>query len=232
MAGFIAQNQNALSWQQAAAQVVSVLGNAGDTPQESIAKLLIQDIIRDLNSSREWSWLQQVTNATVTSSGLITLPTRTKKVYAVVVDKKTLEYVNERDWLREVDLQQAIGATICYSGYNTSITNKIEVRDHPSVDKPYILYYLSLISIDTASDPIDVPESIMAYILAKAKSDYVATIDSSSPKLQFYTALAEQRYRRIVRDDEDSQPDQDLAFKPGYLWPNQVSGNSVLWGNE
>ena len=225
MSGFITQNQNTLTWTQAMADVAGVLGNAGDPPQEAIAKSCIQDVLRDMNSAREWTFLCQTTTGNVTTDGLITLPSRTKKIYALTVDSRVMEYMNQRDWLKQVDLTQSLGGTAAYLDYNTAVTNTIEVRDHPNGTVAYVLYWLGLLTVtpSTNGDVVDVPESIMAYILAQAKADYVARIDSSSPKLQFFIAQATQRWRRIVRDDEASKPDQDLRMVPGYLFPSEMT---------
>jgi hypothetical protein len=190
-----------------------------------------------MNAAREWTWLQHVISGTVTANGRIAIPNTTaagrlKKVYALRVGDKTLQYVNQRDWLREVDITQNIGATAFYTVYDIADTATIEVLDHPAVDTAYTLYYLSLITTQITAEVIDVPESVMGYILSKAKADYIAATDGSSSKLSFYVAQAEQRWRRIVRDDEASQPDQELVLKPGYLYPSGFFTNLAPYGYE
>jgi hypothetical protein len=231
----IAQNQNTMSWLEAMDEVAAVLGNSGDADQRAVALSCIKDTLRDLNVAREWSWMRNSTTGSVTTDGLITMPARGTKVYSLVVSNKTLNYMDKRDWLRQVDLTQNIGLTGYYDIYKTGNTNTIEVSDHPASSAPYTLYYHALMPIayQTANaEVVDVPENVMSFVLAQAKADYIARVDSGSPKLDYYSAQAKFRRGRLIAEDT-RQPDEDGGFTPGYLHAQPVNPvydpNYLFW---
>lgn len=220
MSGFITQNQNDMTWLQAQDDVAASLGNAGEANSRALAAACLKDVIRDMNAAREWTWLQRSTTGNVTTDGLITLPSRAKKIYDLVVANITLQPASQRDRDRLVNPNTGVGGTRYYTDYNTAESNKLEVFDHPTTTAAYTLRYLSLITLSYAdADVVDVPESVMGYILARARADYVARVDGTSPKLAVFQAQANERWRRIVRDDTDSKPDEEIVMLPGHLWP-------------
>lgn len=229
----ILQNPNTMTLLDAKKDVARVLGNADNADNQSLAGDCIRDTIQDMNAARDWSWMfNQTTGNTVASQATVSIPSRTKKIIDVIVNNWVLTYVDQHDWDRQVVIGNTaplLGGTFIYTIFDIAASNAITLRDTPGGVVPYTIKYVKLVDYPAADNTaIDVPETVMAYILSKAKSDYIARVNGDSEKLQYFTAQAKERYAKLLSEDT-RQPDAEPCVLPGYLFPSPLNPNYDYW---
>lgn len=206
--------------------ILKVVGKQGDTDAQATAGTIIGDIIRGLNSCRDWKFLRGKADFNVTTDGLITLTTGTaarfKKIYAVIWNNDyPLQYMPERDWWMQTggggSGGTVMGGTYVYGAFVLGASDVLQVRDAPTANTTATVYYQKRIVIPATDNAsfTDVPEEMGEYLRCMGRARVCAEFDQQNvTTYRMWKNEATEALANLKRDDSQMFPDHIQQWIP------------------
>ena len=224
------QNPTTITWLQAKQSVAATTGGQDSANEQARAGECLRDALLALNNKRNWKFLRRIDTQASVTSGTLTLPATLKKIYSVVISSSTanytrsLRFMDRRNFDREVDQSTALGGIYTYTAYNLDASGTIAIHDAPTATTPVTVvtcYLRDVIIPPGDTDKFDLPEKVMPFVFAEAKSLYLASkqLDAS-----FWMRKSMEYLRDLIIEDEkelDSNPTFSTylaEFTPSTNW--------------
>ncbi len=188
-----------------------------DSAAQTGAQEIIRDILFGLNNKRDWKWLRVTTTASVATDGMMTLPSRWKKFYSVIGPNGALKQAYQRTVDRSNVVLGGYGGTLYYVPFDQYDTGTVEFVDHPTASTTFTVRYHRLLTVPSNNASVfDVPESVMAYIIAEGKKLAIAEHGGTDSQFSMWDRVSKERLADLIME-EARQPDADDAFQPAEL---------------
>lgn len=166
------------------------------------------------------------------------LPSDLKSGYSVrlLSSQKPLGYIGRRIYDRTISDEFSAGTPRAYDFFNLYGRSKIRLVPPPgSADVLLQRYYrrMALASASGVTSSIDIPEDYESYSIAWAKWHFLTDkADGRQDQATTWLSLAQEGLKTMIADQQ-SIPDEDLAFIPGHVVLNPAPGDrstrDILW---
>lgn len=217
-----------VTWGEAKKRVARVIGSPTNAEALLLAAEMLQTALEDLANERDWRWLQMTYSTTTDANGLLTLPTRCKKIYDLQCGGNTLIPCPRRYYNQARPQAESVGGAYFYIAFNTAETGKVQTID-PVASATATVGYVRMLDVPadvlkgTTSDAsvLDVPEPYQNYVVALAKHLIASELEPESSALSTkWRAFAREGIAKAKMQDQYMQ--EEVVFIPSSLaggWP-------------
>lgn len=232
--------------------VARTIGGANDADQLTIAGNAINQAIEEWNLRQKWNFLLIDNSlspiAIAAGQQNYQLPTALREPYdarLIVTNKRSLQYIEQRDIDRVIRDQTVTGVPVYYNlfrgsndfaaGTPASQAGWIRLYPTPNYNQAgdlYVKYYRTISQPALDTDYVDMPDRYIYSLLTMAKYYFLVDKDAESARTDHHRQMADKLFAECERDDQEYQ-DDDLALKAqveyGHAWGADISNSPMNW---